>query len=163
MRLLYREARHRVEVIADAISEIDDRIQGIVRFNVLILGLFVPGVSLLLRTRSLLSIDVGQSAVLFAAGFGALILSTVSAISAYLKRGTVGGIDTQRLAETLDYDVTEIELRAELVRTYRLAGAAEEAILERTAQRFRVSLYTLILGLLCLLAATVTLWAIGGR
>lgn len=162
VELLYEEAKGRVEILSDAISEIDDRIQGIVRFNVLVLGLFVPGLSVLLRGGNENPFDEGQAIIPLAVGFGSLVVSTTIAVSAYLKKGTTGGVDADRLAGALSYDVTLVELREELVRTYRVAAATQEELLEQTARRFRASLIVLIGGLLSLLVSAITLWVEGG-
>ncbi|PSG98050.1 hypothetical protein BRD56_02495 [Thermoplasmatales archaeon SW_10_69_26] len=155
MQLLYEEAKHRVDALSEAISEMDDRIQGIVRFNVLMLGLFVPIVSLFQEAESLGGSPLVRLPMI--AGFASMVASTVIGVSAYLKRGTAGGVDAETLAGALDFDVTGDELKAELVRTYRISAAREEELLERTARRFRASLLVLVAGLGFFLVAATTL------
>lgn len=87
---------------------------------------------------------------------------TVAAVSAYLKKGMAAGIDILSLAEAFAYDVTESEIRTELVHAYRLAVANDEELLEEGSPRFRLSLYALIVGLVALLAGTTRFLSLGG-
>lgn len=49
VRLLYAEIRDRASAMTEALSELDDRIEGVVQFNVLALGVIVTGMSAFVR------------------------------------------------------------------------------------------------------------------
>lgn len=147
VRLLYEEARHRAAAVTDAITEMEDRIEGTIRFNVLLLGLALTGVSFLLRFDGGMGPPPTLVLSLLALGTLALMASTAIAVTAYLKEKIAAGVDTDALYSALAYDLDQRELQMELLRVYRVAIAEDETVIDQTSRRFRGSLYGLLLGL----------------
>lgn len=161
VRLLYAEMEKRAAAVRNALREVDDRVEGTIKINVLVLGLVTTGLSLLSRSPLPGEGVPGVSKVLFGVGLVAMILSTVAAISAYLKTDVAAGIDASSLLEGLAYDLEEERLLTELLHAYETSISRDEDVIERTARAFRFSLLALIAGIALLSIAAVGLLLVG--
>lgn len=159
--LLYGEIRDRSRAMTAALSELDDRIEGVVQFNVLALGLLVTGMSAFVRLSPTGWSPSTVPLVAFAVGFLGLTLSTLMAVTGYLKGHLATGLDEDTLAASLRYEIDERGLREELIHAYRLAIAEDVHLADDTAHRFRIALILLIAGLAAFSTGTLIL-LVGG-
>lgn len=145
--LLYGEIQDRANAMTAALVELDDRIEGIVQFNVLALGLIVTGMPGFVRLSPPSWSPSTAALAAFTGGFLGLTLSTLMAVTAYLKGHLATGLDEGTLMASLSYEVDERLLKEGLIRAYRLAIAEDVRLADDTAHRFRIALILLIAGL----------------
>lgn len=162
VRVLHEEARRHLDASLAAIQDVDDKTASLVRFNAVLVGVVVTGISV--GPRSLDSFRGAEIVLgLFALGIVSLVISTVEGVRSYLKPEIDVGVDAARLQDVLDFDVGEHELRGEIVRAY--AGGIEQnyVVLEHTASRFRRMLHALVAGLVLLVVGALLLLAFGAN
>lgn len=160
VRVLHEEARRHLDASLSVIQELDDKTASLVRFNAVLVGVVVTGMSV--GVRSLGSFPgLDGVLVVLALGLVALLISIIEGVRSYLKPAIDVGVDAARLEDALDFDADGTEMRTEVVRTHRISIDQNYLVLEKTAARFRGMLYALVAGLTLLVVGTLTLLVLG--
>jgi hypothetical protein len=153
---LHEEAKDTVASEVELGQAIDDKASEVLRFNALLIGIVATGVSIATRLRSTAP-DAGVVVVATSLGTGLLVVSTALAILAYhgtrFRLGTRAD-DLERVATT---EATEEDILLSSFRGHAESIRVNRATLDRASRRLRGSLWTLLLGLTVLFAATATI------
>ncbi|MDZ7688875.1 MAG: hypothetical protein U5J64_09180 [Halobacteriales archaeon] len=109
------EMRLTFESQVERLREIDNKAIEILKANLLLIGIFVTGISILVQT----GVEFGSFINVFTVFAGLLLLlSTALAGVTYTSSNIRGGVDTQALEKTLDAEYTDEEFAEALASSY---------------------------------------------
>lgn len=160
LELLLQETTRQLDASVQAVRDLDTRIEGLARFNAILVGLVAAGLSLWSRTGPpITTVPVWVLGVL-AAGLGSALGSAGLAVWAYFGQQVAIGIDPWHLEAMGDADAEGAALFGDLVASGAAAIASNLFVLGRSTRRFRLALASWILSLVLLSSGTVSLLAV---
>lgn len=161
LRLLFGEAKDLLAAQLDALAKMDSKAEAVARFNLLIVGFAVTILTLLRSGGGAAVVPVGTG-LLLASGFAAIVVSTVTAVHAYLKKDVSIGLRSQGLVEALAYDTEETALLEEAIREYAEGIDANSRLVSNTSRRLKAAMGSLIVGVVALAGGAAWLLFLGG-
>lgn len=143
-------------VIARQIStgeDLDSKASDLLGFNALVIGIVLSATALTYRAPVTTAGVPPWILIVAGAGLAAIGISTLLALLAYEVTRYGIGMRARSLRQVLDVDMEEREFLQRLVRTYADVLEGNREPLDRTADRLRGALWTLLGGLVLLGAA----------
>lgn len=156
LALLLRETTNHLDASIRALRDLDGRIEGLARFNAILVGLVVAGLSFWTRIGPTVSDVPLQVLALLTTGFVAAVVSAALSAWAYLARRVAVGLHPHQLEAIIDLEVQPGELTQELVSGYVKAIAYNFLVLDQSTFRFRLAVVSWIVAI-----ATLSMGALG--
>lgn len=160
LALLLQETTHHLDASIRALRDLDGRIEGLARFDAILVGLVVAGLSLWSRIGPPVSDVPLEVLALLTAGFVAAVVSGGLAAWAYLARRVAVGLHPQQLEGIIDLKVEPDELTQELISGYVKAIAYNFLVLDQSTSRFRFAVLSWIVAIAALSMGALGLFVI---
>lgn len=158
--VLLEETKRQLDASVQAVRDLDTRIQGLARFNAVLVGLVAAGLSLWSRSGPPITTVPAWILGVLAAGLGSALGSAGLAVWAYVGQRVVIGIDPEDLRGKLDPQAADQGPFEDLVALGAAAVATNLFVVGRSTRRLRLALASWILSLVLLSAGTVALLAV---
>lgn len=160
LRLLFKEAKDVLAAQLEALANMDSKAEAVARFNLLIVGFIVTVLTVLTGPdRSVLvRIPVG---VLLSVGFAALVLSSILAVRAYVKKDIAVGLHASDVQNSLDYDIGESDILSQAIRVYTRSAASNDLLIVRESRWLAWALGALVVGIISLATGAAALLLLG--
>lgn len=162
LELLLQETTHHLDASLSAIRDIDQKIEALARFDAILVGLVVTGVSVWSRVGTPWTTLSTWVLVSFAIGITAAIASATIALWAHLGSAMAVGLHPRELKSLLSSEIDDRTLARTILLGYIDAIGSNYLVMERTAKGYRLALFgwlisisTLAIAALGLLADTV--------
>lgn len=158
--VMVQEARRQLDHVVDAIQRMEGRAEALIRFNLIVVGLTVTGVSIA-STRSRLVVPE----VMVASALLAMILltaSTLLCVGSYLKSNVAVGVDPASMTDLLALSPDQEEAEVALILAYQRATEENSVVVDGAALRLRWALHLLSYAIVALAGTAGTLLVVGG-
>lgn len=153
IEVLIEEATRHLEASLTAIRDLDRRIEALARFDAILVGLVVAGLSVWSRAGPSLLSTPASVLVALGLGLGGLLASAGLAVWAYVDHQVAIGLHPSDLRAMTTPEAWPPNLKIRFVEGYVGAIATNFVVLARSTRRFRIALFTWI--------ASVSLLALG--
>lgn len=159
---LFEEARRTVDKQIQVGEGLDARAAELLRFEALLLGIVLTGVSVVLRTQAVPHMPWWLTGCLLTA-FSLIVTSTLLAVRSYELREVHFGVHSNDLVSARVGRAAEEEVMDAALRGYAQGIQRNGDSLDAASERLDLSVRLLWLGLVALSLATVILMLLGAR
>lgn len=149
-RTLLQETTHHLDASLSAIRDLDSKIEALARFNAILVGVIVAGISVWAQTGPPIDMVEPWILTVFGIGFATAVMSAAIALWAHLGPGMAVGLHPTDLQYLLDANLESDAITEEILVGYIDAIAANYVVMERTLKGYRLALSTWTLSIAAL-------------